>query len=130
MKREFGVVFPENESVGNEPGDQAAHAVAQGLAERCDAPTLLALNDAMTLLERVGGQFHLVALRKPIEGSDEYETFGIAFRYETRDVRLKEAKAPTEVLGLPVSDCQVPESELPETPLEPEETAELETAGA
>lgn len=116
MQREFGTVFPENAALGQAPGGPDAQAVALGLAERCDADTLLAFGDAIAMLERIGGQFHVVALRRPVEESEEYETYGIAFRYETRDSRLKVAPAPEKILGLPISDCQVPESELPEVP--------------
>lgn len=128
MHREFGTVFPENANQGLRPGDAAAQAVALGLAERCDADTLIAFGDAISLLERVGGQFHVVALRRPVDDSEEYETYGIAFRYETRDSRLKVAKAPDQILGLPISDCQVPESALPEVELKPQDGREGQPA--
>lgn len=130
MQREFGVIYAENESLGSVPGDEAAVAIALGLAQRCDAQTLIALSDSVAMLERVGGQFHIVAVRRENEeGSGEFETFGLAFRHESRDARLKVAKPPETALGIPVSDASVPTEDLPEVDVEPEgEPAAAEAA--
>jgi hypothetical protein len=122
MKREFSTLYLENQRDGYQPGDEAAHRAAAALADRADAPTVAALTDALALLERVGGQVHVTALRiEPDDGS--WQTAGLGFSYETKDAHLKVAAAPEEVFGVPVTDISGPPVELPE-PAEPEAEAE------
>lgn len=111
MKRPFQTVYAENEASGYEIGDQEAHRVAAALGDRADAPTLRAFHDMLTLLERVGGQFHVTAVRTEREDG-EFNTVGLAFNYETRDARLKEAAAPDTVLGYPVTPSDSPPTEV------------------
>lgn len=124
MKRDFAVVYPENFVNDLVPGDEAAHRAARALADRADAPTIIALSDVLALLERVGGQFHVVALREEGSGDGTWNTVGLAFRFDTRDAHLTVAKAPEQVCGVPVTnseeaatvDLDVPASEPPEEP--------------
>lgn len=106
MKRNFEVAFPENEVNGYVPGDEAAHRAAAALADRADAPTIAAFADALAFLERIGGQFHVVALRRAV--GEEFETVGLGFRYETRDARVQIAEPPEEVFGVAVTDSGAP----------------------
>jgi hypothetical protein len=95
--------------VGYQPGDEAARGVALGLAEKLDAPTLLALDKLVTLLETVGGQVYVMAVRSEDElGSEDFKTVGLDFHYQTRDARLKIEAQPEEALGVPVTDMEAP----------------------
>jgi hypothetical protein len=111
LKRKFTNIYPANEVQGYEVGDTAAQQAALGLAQRADAPTIAALSDMLTLLERVGGQFHVTAVRKQEEGQD-WETVGFAFNYETRDARLVVASSPEDALSIPITDSQTPPTEV------------------
>ncbi len=123
MKRNFAeVVYQENAQDGFAPGDEAAHRAAAALADRADAPTIGVLTDMLAFLERVGGQFHVTALR--LEANpDEWETHGFGLMVETRDARLKVAEAPETVRGVAITDMQGPPVEL--DALESEESAEV-----
>lgn len=118
MKRKFEVIYPENHQDGYLPGDEAAHRAAAALADRADAPTIAALTDMLTFLERVGGQFHVTALRLASEVQEgEWDTQGIGFNFETRDARVMVAKAPEEInfgqlTGVPITDSQAPAVEV------------------
>lgn len=108
MKRSYQVIFLENQKQGYAPGDQAAHFGANALAEKTDYPTIEAVTDMVTMLERIGGQMYVTALRIKNVETGEYDTHGLAFNYETRDVRLVEAGPPEEAFGFPVTDSQAP----------------------
>lgn len=113
MKRNFEVIFAEDNQIGFEPGDEAAHRAAAALADRADAPTIGALTDMLTFLERIGGQFHVTALRlESAPDAGDWETCGLAFNYETRDARVKLADAPEQVFNVPVTDSQAPATEV------------------
>lgn len=110
MKRRFHTLYRENAGTGFQPGDESAHRAAAALADRADAPTIGALTDILTLLERFGGQFHVTALR--LENGEEWETEGIGFQYESRDARLKVAAPPAAVAGVPISNMEEPAPEV------------------
>jgi hypothetical protein len=135
-------VFPHNEDQGFSPGDQHAHRAAAALADRFDAPTIIALTDAMAFTTRIGGQLHAVTLREwvdaqgnlvPEDEPGHWSTMAIRFLYETRDGKIVAAKPPKEILGVHVEEFDQPPtpiendegSDQPET--EPEQTpAEVE----
>ena len=96
MKRPFEVVFSEGAELGYVPGDQVAHRAAAALADRCDAPTLDRFAAVITLLETIGGQVHITALRQENQNG-RYETIGFGFQYESVDARIREAKSPSAV---------------------------------
>lgn len=112
MKRDYSVVYLENQQAGYAPGDDAAHRAAAPLADRADAPTVAALLDALTLLERIGGQFHITALRIQDENGN-YETHGLGFRYDTADAKGKPVSKPREVAGVPITEAGESPVELP-----------------
>jgi hypothetical protein len=122
LKRKFAeVIYQENAQDGFVPGDEAAHRAAAALADRADAPTIGALTDMLAFLERVGGQFHVTALR--LEANpDEWETHGFGLMVETRDARLKVAEAPEDVRGVSITDMQGPPAKIEAEPVE-EQTA-------
>lgn len=109
--------FPGNERAGFVPGDQHAYRAASALADRLDAPTLIALTDAISYAVTMGGQVFAVTLRDwvnrngeevPEDQPGEWRTVGISFFYETRDARMVIAKPPEEALGVPVTDFRDP----------------------
>jgi len=108
------IVFAQNEKLGYFPGDEAAHRAALALADRFDAPTIIALTDALTFTREMGGQFWAVALRERVneqgefvaeDQPGEYQTALLRFEYESRDARIaKSTTPPSQVAGIPVSD--------------------------
>lgn len=119
MRRDFAnIILAQNAQAGFRPGDEAAHRAAAALADRFDAPTIIALTDAVTFLERMGGQLHVVTLRERIdqEGNmvehdapgSEWLTLAFHLRYETQDARVALAKPPESILGVPVTDMAEP----------------------
>jgi hypothetical protein len=107
------IVFAQNEELGYYPGDEAAHRAALALADRFDAPTIIALTNALTFTREMGGQFWAVTLRErvneqgefvPEDQPGEYRTVMLRFEYESRDARLAKATVPpSQVGGIPVS---------------------------
>lgn len=127
------VVYPENQQAGFAVGDEAAHRAALDLAERADAPTIMAFVDALRCLELIGGQLHIISLRTAATQGGPWETKGFAINYESRDASMVQAKPPEEVFGIPVTDLGEPSPEVEpdefdeEEPLDeavPEEPAE------
>lgn len=121
------IVFPLNEQDGYEPGDAAAHRAALGMADRFDAPTILAVTDALSYLLMRGGQIQMATLRewvdrdgRPTEKDQpgEYRTLALTAFYETRDAKIQRAKPVTDVKGIPVEDFDRPatETDYPEGP--------------
>jgi hypothetical protein len=117
VKRTSTTLFARNEQDGYAVGDAAAHRAAAALADKADAPTIQAVTQMLDFFTLVGGQCHAVTAREKFDryenrvGDDEdgeWATTGIVFKYETRDLRVIEAKAPEEILGLPVSDSNGP----------------------
>lgn len=114
------LIYPLNEQEGYAPGDQAAHRAALAMADRFDAPTIIALTDAMRYLTMRGGQLEMATLRERI-GADgepvgrdepgEYITLGLTIFYETRDAKLARIKPITEVRGIAVEDFDRPPTE-------------------
>lgn len=112
MERKLGEsIFPLNEEMGFRVGDEAAHRAAAALADRLDAPTIVMLVDALAFLSRVGGQLYVGTVRQKINAQGqpaakdepgEYQTFGMALVYESRDASFYMAKPPEQVLGIPV----------------------------
>jgi len=108
------IVLAQNEELGFYPGDEAAHRAALALADRFDAPTIIALTNALTFTQEMGGQFWAVTLRErvneagefvPEDQSGEYQTVMLRFEYESRDARIAKATTPpSHVGGVPVSD--------------------------
>ena len=108
------IVFAQNEELGYYPGDEAAHRAALALADRFDAPTIIALTNALTFTREMGGQFWAVTLRErvnengefvPEDQPGEYQTVMLRFDYESRDARIAKATTPpSQVGGIPVSD--------------------------
>lgn len=105
--------FPAHESAGLMPGDEHAHRAAAAMGDRFDAPTIIALTDALSFLDRMGGQLYAVTLRERVnlrgqmvsEGEPgEWRTIALRISYETRDGRISQAKPPKEILGVPVAD--------------------------
>lgn len=114
------IAFPLNEQEGFEPGDQAAHRAALALADRFDAPTIIAVTDALRYLTMRGGQLEMATLRERVGrdgapvGKDEpgeYVTLGMTIFYETRDAKLARIKPIAEVRGIPVEDFDQPPTE-------------------
>lgn len=128
MKRDFAtVIFAQNAQEGFGVGDQAAHHAALGLAQRCDAPTILALTDLMAFLDRVGGQAHITTLRRRDEDELSYTTEALAIGYETRDAKVVVAQGPQMIPiegadGVPV-EVPVEEFDQPPTRVEIERPA-------
>lgn len=102
--REFRVNYPQNDREGFRPGDDAAHRAAAALGDRADQPTIAAFSEMLAMLERVGGQFYVTAFRQKVEEDGDFETAGLVFRYETRDVSIEFFNEPTEIAGIPVTD--------------------------
>lgn len=108
------IVLAENRERGHFPGDADAHRAAQALADRFDAATIIALTNALTFTQEMGGQFWAVTLRERVgedgqlAGEDqpgEYQTVMLRFEYESRDARIAKATAPpADVGGVPISD--------------------------
>jgi hypothetical protein len=125
MKREFASFYGENEQDGYRIGDQAAQVAGAALAARTDAPTLQAIADMLTLLERVGGQFYVTAVRIKSELDPDWHISGLTFDYETRDAKVQTLEPPDEVRGLPVTDSSAAPTQIesPGIPVEvsPEE---------
>jgi hypothetical protein len=113
------VVYPENQQAGFAVGDEAAHRAALDLAERADAPTIMALVDSLRCLELIGGQLHIITLRTAATQDGPWETKGFAINYESRDASMVQPKPPEEVFGVPVTELGEPSPELAEP--EPEE---------
>lgn len=108
MKRDFAtVIFEENFERGYRPGDEHAHRAAAALADRFDAPTIQAVADALSFLNRIGGQMYIVTLRRQV-AEDEYETEAIHVRYETRDAKMHIAPSPDQVGAVPIQDFSEP----------------------
>lgn len=135
--REFRVNYPQNDREGFRPGDDAAHRAAAALGDRADQPTIAAFSEMLAMLERVGGQFYVTAFRQKVEEDGDFETAGLVFRYETRDVSIEFFSEPTEIAGIPVTDSsdtsvrvlvKTPAEPTPEP--EPEADREAEAAAA
>lgn len=108
MKRDFAtVIFEENFQAGYRPGDEHAHRAAAALADRFDAPTIRAVADALSFLDRIGGQMYVVTLRRQV-AEDEYETEALHLRYETRDAKMHIAPPPEHVGSVPIEDFSEP----------------------
>lgn len=114
------LAFPLNEEDGFEPGDDRAYRAALAMADRFDAPTIIAFTDALAYLFKMGGQLEIVTLREwvdrdgqPVAKDEpgEYRTLGFSAFYETRDAKIQRAKPPTEALGVPVTGFDAPPSE-------------------
>jgi len=131
------IVFPLNEQEGYEPGDQNAHRAALAMADRFDAPTIIAVTDALRYLTMRGGQLEIVTIRERFDDQGnrvskdepgEYETLSLHLFYETRDAKLARIKPPTEIRGVPVEDFDRPPTEYDPEPgsqaEEPEQTPE------
>lgn len=120
MERNFDTLYIRNERAGYQVGDDAAHRAAAALADRADAPTIIALTDLLTMNELIGGQFYVTAVRDKVDrygnrvpdGDGNFETIGLVFNFETRDVRVEPAQAPETVLGLPVTDSHAPATQV------------------
>jgi hypothetical protein len=109
MERNFATYLAENMQQGYVPGDEAAHRAAAALAERADAPTILALTDMLALLERIGGQFYVTSVRiKDSALGPDWHIAGVTFDYETRDAKVERLEPPEEVDGVPVTDSSGP----------------------
>lgn len=113
MRRPFADVVFDEEFVGSE----ASHRAAAALADRLDPGTIIALTDAMAFLERCGGQFHVVTLRRKVdfEGRSvaedepgEWRTQAFHFEYESRDAKVTLARPPAAVAGVPIVDFSEP----------------------
>jgi|SRR6185437_3352285 len=114
------LIYPLNEQEGYAPGDQAAHRAALAMADRFDAPTIIAVTDALRYLTMRGGQLEMATLRERI-GPDgetvskdepgEYVTLGMTIFYETRDAKMARIKPITDVRGIPVEDFDQPPTE-------------------
>lgn len=127
--------FPENERSGFVPGDEAAYRAAYALADRLDAPTIIALTDAISYTVTMGGQVHAVTLRDWVDADGrlvpesepgQWRTVGISFLYETRDARMQAARPPKEVLDIPVADFQEPATHIEtDVPAAPEDESDL-----
>ena len=89
MKRDFQVIYPENVADGYQPGDEHALHAALALAQKADAPTINALSEMLTLLEIVGGQVHVTALRVDQDG--RFTTEALGFHFNTADAKLKKS---------------------------------------
>lgn len=111
MRRNLGdVVFSD------QAGTEDAHRAAQALADRFDAQTIITFTNAMTFLKEMGGQIYVVTLRDRIDAEgnlvskdaqgSEWRTLAMRFVYETQDARVDAAKAPKDVLGIPVTEFQ------------------------
>jgi hypothetical protein len=112
-KRIADIVLAENRELGFYPGDEAAHRAAGALADRFDAPTIIALTDMLAFAQEMGGQLYGVTLRERLtpdgrlaqEGEPgQYETAMIRFEYESRDARVVAADPPSEIGGVEVSE--------------------------
>jgi hypothetical protein len=101
--RKFSVNYLANQADGFQPGDEAAHRAAAALGDRADMPTIAAFSEMLAMLERVGGQFYVTALRVPNE-EGEFDTLGLVFNYETRDAKIEFLLPPEEISGVPVTD--------------------------
>lgn len=139
QRKLFDLIFSLHEEGGYEPGDVAAHRAALAMGDRFDAPTIIALTDAMTYLQKMGGQLELVTIRqkvdaegRPVGGGEQGEwlTSGMTAAYETRDAKIQRAKPITEALGFPVESFDHPATEVefeqdPEPESDPEPEQEL-----
>jgi len=114
------LIFPLNQQEGYEPGDEAAHRAALALADRFDAPTIIAVTDALRYLTMRGGQMEMATLRErigpdgqPVGKDDpgEYVTLGLTIFYETRDAKMARIKPIADVRGIPVEDFDRPPTE-------------------
>lgn len=136
MKRDFDTLYARNEQSGFQVGDDAAHRAAAALADKADAPTIQALTYLLDMAELIGGQFHVTAVREKFDrhgnriadaGDGKFETIGLVFNYETRDLRIEPATAPDTVFGLPVTDSHAPANQVEGGPAQLSEE-ELEAA--
>lgn len=129
------LIFEQHRREGFVPGDEAAHRAASALADRFDAPTIIALTDAMAFLELMGGQLYAVTLRERLNAEGrlakdgepgDYVTAVMRLEYESRDARVVEAPEPDEVLGIEVTDFSKAPTRLePEAPAPPEDENDL-----
>lgn len=124
------IVFEENRRLGFLPGDEAAHRAAAALADRFDAPTIIALTNGMAFMEAMGGQLYAITLRERLNAEGrlaedgepgEYETAVIRFEYESRDARVVAAPAPTDVIGIPIEDFSQAPTRIEADPGAPEQ---------
>ena len=115
------ILFPVNEEIGYQRGDELAQRAAAALADRFDAPTIIALTDALSFVDRVGGQLYITALRRKVdrlgnfvsdEQEGEFRSAGLAFLYESRDAKVKRARGPQAAFGYPVDDTSAPAVEI------------------
>lgn len=111
MRRDFYVLKGDG---GFAPGDEYAHSKATALAQIGDAPTIEKIVQAFAMLDLLGGQFYVQAVRAKFDADgnripDEqakdthgsWQTVGFAFRFETADPALAAAKGKSfEVKGL------------------------------
>lgn len=124
MRRNIAeILFPVNEEVGYERGDELAHRAAVALADRFDAPTIIAVTDALSFIDRVGGQLYITTARRKVNldgqmvGKDEegeFRSFGLTFVYESRDAALTKgpARPPETAFGVEVRDTSEPPTEV------------------
>lgn len=134
------IVLRENRELGFAPGDQAAHRAAMALADRFDAPTIIALTNALTYTQEMGGQFWAVTLREKV-GADgqlaaddqpgEFQTMMLRFEYESRDVRIVRATTPpSEIEGIPITDFSEAPTQIEVGDAAPDEDGPDSEAGA
>lgn len=122
MRRNLAeILFPENERVGYERGDDLAQRAAAALADRFDAPTIIALTDALAFVDRVGGQLYVTTVRRKVDrtgnlvddqAEGEFRSFGLTINYESRDAKVERAREPTVALGIPVTDAGEPAAQV------------------
>lgn len=124
MKRNITVNYAANQADGLIPGDAAAHRAAAALADRADMPTLDAFATMLSLLEHVGGQFYVTALRVESENG-EFDTAGLIINYETRDARIEYFDRPDVVAGVPIVDSAAPTTEAAPEPEAEDEDEEI-----
>lgn len=119
MRRNLAdIVFQDGAEQGYRPGDEHAHRAAAALADRFDAPTIIALTDAFSFLKSMGGQLFVITLRERVdiagnlvdekEPGGEWRTIAMRVAYETQDGRVAAAKPPKEILGVEVTEFREP----------------------
>lgn len=126
MRRNIAeILFPVNAELGYERGDELAQRASAALADRFDAPTIIALTDALSFIDRVGGQLYITTARRKVNldgqmvGKDEegeFRSFGLTFLYESRDAALTKgpARPPETAFGVEIRDTSEPPTEVQE----------------
>lgn len=98
-RRDWGVI---KDSAG-EPGDQDAMNAAMAMAHRFDGDVIRSVSDALTSMDRLGGQLGVQVQRVKVDGEgtpvdrDEpgyWLTYGFIFSVESRDASVQEIKLP------------------------------------